>query len=313
MDNTENKRLIDNDMTVISVGGEEKDKRADVYLSAAMGLSRANMQKLMNSGFVKANDKTVKQNYKIRGNEIFEIEYRPPEPIEAEAENIPLDIIYEDHDMIVVNKKRGMVVHPAVGNFAGTLVNALLYCCKDLSGINGAIRPGIVHRLDKDTSGVMVVAKNDNAHIDLAAQIQEKKAVREYIAIVHGNVKEDKGTVQTLIGRDSKDRQKMAVVSKNGKEAITHYKVLERLKGYTLLSLRLETGRTHQIRVHMSHIGHPLVGDPKYMPRKHGFSIKGQALHSAKLELFALDGNKMTFCAELPEDMNKILKQLKER
>lgn len=313
MDNDQDKRINENDTTSITVNIEDKGQRADVYLSAAMSLSRANMQKLMNSGFVSIDGKTVKQNYKLRGNETFEIEYRPPETIAVEAENIPLDILYEDTDMIVINKKRGMVVHPAVGNYTGTLVNALMYHCKDLSGINGVIRPGIVHRLDKDTSGVMVVAKNDNAHIDLAAQIQEKRAIREYIAIVYGNVKDDEGTVQTLIGRDNKDRQKMAVVDKNGKDAVTHYKVLERIKGHTLLALRLETGRTHQIRVHMSHIGHPLVGDPKYMPRKNNFAIKGQALHSAKLELFSLNGEKMIFSAALPEDMGKILKQLKAR
>lgn len=301
------------DIKCLDVEPTMKGQRADVFLAQAMSLSRANMQKLMNTGLVSVDGKPVKQNYRLKGGEQFKIEYQPPKPLQAEAENIPLVILCEDKDMIVVNKVRGMVVHPAVGNYSGTLVNALLYHCHDLSGINGCIRPGIVHRLDKDTSGVMVVAKNDSSHIELASQIQSKTAIREYLAIVHGNIKEDEGRVETLIGRDPKDRQRMAVVEKNGREAITLYTVEERYGQYTLVRLKLMTGRTHQIRVHMAHIGNPIVGDPKYLPRKHGFAIKGQALHSQKLVLFDMAGEKKVFIAEMPEDMQKIIMKLKNQ
>lgn len=311
MGSTEKERLSE-DIKLIEALPEQKGQRADIVLSKALDISRSNMQKLMNSDCVMVSDKAVKQNYKIRGNEVFQIEYQPPQPLQVEPENIPIDIVYQDSDMIVVNKARGMVVHPAVGNYDGTLVNALLYHCHDLSGINGYIRPGIVHRLDKDTSGVMVVAKNDNAHVELAAQIQSKVAVREYLAVVHGVLKSDEGKIETLLGRDAKDRQKMAVVEKNGRNAITLYQVEERYKQHTLVKLQLLTGRTHQIRVHMAYIGHPVVGDPKYLPRKHGFSIKGQALHSHKLELFDMSGEKRTFIAQMPDDMTKIILKLKQ-
>lgn len=303
--------LVEENIKIVCVSLAEKDLRADVYLSQQLDISRSNMQKLMNNGLVLVNDKPIKQNYRIKGNEQFFIEYEPPKPLKVEAENIPLDIVYEDSDMIVINKARGMVVHPSPGHDDGTLVNALLFHCKDLSGINGVIRPGIVHRLDKDTTGVMVVAKNDNAHVDLASQIKNKTARRKYYAIVHGYVKQDEGKIETLIGRDLRDRQKMAVVEKNGREATTMYKVLEHFKEHTLLECELLTGRTHQIRVHMSYIGHPLVGDPKYMPRKHGFTISGQALHSHNLTLLSLAGESMSFEAEMPLDMAKMLVRLR--
>lgn len=303
--------LLEENIRKILVTQLEKDIRADIYLAQQLDISRSNMQKLMNNGLVLVKDKPIKQNYRIKGNETFFVEYEPPQPLKVEAEDIAIDIVYEDSDMIVVNKARGMVVHPAPGHDNGTLVNALLFHCKDLSGINGIIRPGIVHRLDKDTSGVMVVAKNDNAHVDLASQIKNKTATRKYFAIVHGYVKTDEGRIETLIGRDLKDRQKMAVVDKNGRESITLYKVVERFKEHTLVECKLLTGRTHQIRVHMSYIGHPLVGDPKYMTRKHGFTISGQALHSHKLSLTNLAGEKMSFDAPLPADMEKILIRLR--
>ena len=224
---------------------------------------------------------------------------------------LPLDIIYEDEDVIVVNKARGMVVHPAAGNYSGTLVNALLYHCKNLSGINGVIRPGIVHRLDKDTSGIMICAKNDAAHLSLSQQIQAKTARRTYLAVVRGNIKTDSGTIETQIARDKNDRKKMAVVKENGREAITDYEVVERFGKYTLVRCKLRTGRTHQIRVHMEYLGYPLVGDPKYSPLKTPFAIKGQALHSQTLEFtHPRTGERLTFEAPLPEDMQKIITRL---
>ena len=229
-----------------------------------------------------------------------------------QPENIPLDIIYEDDDVVVVNKARGMVVHPAAGNYSGTLVNALLYHCKNLSGINGVIRPGIVHRLDKDTSGIMICAKNDAAHISLSEQIQAKTAKRTYLAVVRGNVKTDSGVIETMIARDKNDRKKMAVVKEDGRIAITEYEVLERFGKYTIVRCKLRTGRTHQIRVHMEYLGYPLVGDPKYSPMKTPFSIQGQALHSQTLEFtHPRTGERMCFEAPLPEDMHKIVTRLR--
>jgi pseudouridine synthase, rluA family len=211
--------------------------------------------------------------------------------------------LYEDHDIIIVNKQRGMVVHPAVGNYSGTLVNALLYHCKDLSGINGEIRPGIVHRLDKDTSGVMMAAKNDAAHIGLAEQVKEHSAKRTYLALVQGNIVEEKGTIKAPIGRHPKDRMKMAVVFENSKDAVTHFNVVERFGHQTLVECNLETGRTHQIRVHFAHIGHPVVNDPFYGYRRMDFPIEGQALHSKSLDVkHPITGESMHFEAPLPDD-----------
>lgn len=291
---------------------EDIGKRADVFLASKLNLSRANIQKMMDADRITIGPKTVKANHKVKDGELFVIRYQEAIPLEVIAENIPLDILYEDQDVVVINKARGMVVHPAAGNYTGTLVNALLYHCKNLSGINGVIRPGIVHRLDKDTSGVMIVAKNDVAHTSLSEQIQSKSAKRTYLVVVRGNVKQDSGRIETLIGRDIKDRKKMAVVSKNGREAVTEYEVLERFGRFTILQCRLLTGRTHQIRVHLEYLGYPVVGDPKYSPQKTPFAINGQALHSYELTFkHPRTGEEMFFTAPIPEDMNKIITRLR--
>ena len=302
---------IEAGLETVTAEAEDAGTRADVFLAAKLGVSRSNMQKLLEDGRVKRGEKIIKANYKVRAGEMFVVDIPEPEPIEAVPENIPLDIIYEDDDVVVLNKARGMVVHPAPGNYTGTLVNALLYHCSNLSGINSAIRPGIVHRLDKDTSGIMIVAKNDAAHISLSQQIQSKTAVRTYLAVVRGNIKTDSGTIETQIARDKTDRKKMAVVKEGGRGAITDYEVLERFGKYTLVRCKLRTGRTHQIRVHMEYLGYPLVGDPKYSPMKTPFGIKGQALHSHTLEFtHPRTGERMKFEAPLPEDMHKIITRL---
>lgn len=302
---------IEAGLETVTAEAEDAGTRADVFLAAKLGVSRSNMQKLLEDGRVKRGEKIIKANYKVRAGEMFVVDIPEPEPIEAVPENIPLDIIYEDDDVVVLNKARGMVVHPAPGNYTGTLVNALLYHCSNLSGINSAIRPGIVHRLDKDTSGIMIVAKNDVAHISLSQQIQSKTAVRTYLAVVRGNIKTDSGTIETQIARDKTDRKKMAVVKEGGRDAITDYEVLERFGKYTIVRCKLRTGRTHQIRVHMEYLGYPLVGDPKYSPMKTPFGIKGQALHSHTLEFtHPRTGERMKFEAPLPEDMHKIITRL---
>lgn len=302
---------IEAGLETVTAEAEDAGTRADVFLAAKLGVSRSNMQKLLEDGRVKRGEKIIKANYKVRAGEMFVVDIPEPEPIEAVPENIPLDIIYEDDDVVVLNKARGMVVHPAPGNYTGTLVNALLYHCSNLSGINSAIRPGIVHRLDKDTSGIMIVAKNDAAHISLSQQIQSKTAVRTYLAVVRGNIKTDSGTIETQIARDKTDRKKMAVVKEGGRDAITDYEVLERFGKYTLVRCKLRTGRTHQIRVHLEYLGYPLVGDPKYSPMKTPFGIKGQALHSHTLEFtHPRTGERMKFEAPLPEDMHKIITRL---
>lgn len=302
---------IEAGLETVTAEAEDAGTRADVFLAAKLGVSRSNMQKLLEDGRVKRGEKIIKANYKVRAGEMFVVDIPEPEPIEAVPENIPLDIIYEDDDVVVLNKARGMVVHPAPGNYTGTLVNALLYHCSNLSGINSAIRPGIVHRLDKDTSGIMIVAKNDAAHISLSQQIQSKTAVRTYLAVVRGNIKTDSGTIETQIARDKTDRKKMAVVKEGGRDAITDYEVLERFGKYTLVRCKLRTGRTHQIRVHMEYLGYPLVGDPKYSPMKTPFAIKGQALHSHTLEFtHPRTGERIKFEAPLPEDMHKIITRL---
>ncbi len=294
----------------------DKDgERLDVFLvRQEPELSRAHIQKIIAAGDVLVDGKVRKANFKLKAGASVSFTMPEAAPIEVKPEDIPLDILYEDGDIIVVNKARGMVVHPAAGVSSGTLVNALLYHCHDLSGINGEIRPGIVHRLDKDTSGVMVAAKNDRAHLDLAEQISAKSAHRSYLAVVHGNIKEEAGIIKGDIGRHPTDRKRMAIVQDNGKPAVTHFKVLERFGDYTLVECRLETGRTHQIRVHMTSIGHPLVNDPKYGSRKTPFGIKGQALHSRQLTLkHPATGEEMTFEAPLPEDVEKILAALRNR
>jgi len=291
---------------------DHADERLDLFLVRRLpDLSRSYAQRLIADGQVTVDGTARKANYKLRGGEEIACTMPPAEEIEICAEDIPLDILYEDADIIVVNKARGMVVHPAAGIYTGTLVNALLWHCHDLSGINGALRPGIVHRLDKDTSGVMVAAKNDMAHHYLARQIRDKDARREYRAIVHGNIVPRAGVITGDIGRHPTDRKKMAIVRENGKPATTHFEVLERFGSYTYVSCRLETGRTHQIRVHMTSIGHPLVGDPKYTAKKNPFAIVGQALHSLSLSLtHPRTGTEMTFTAPLPADMEEILHTL---
>lgn len=293
---------------------DETGKRIDVYIAEYKdGLSRSRVQKLIEGGFVSINGKTVKSNYKLRKGDIIEVEIPDPEPLEIEAENIPLDIIYEDKDVVIVNKPQGMVVHPAAGHYSGTLVNALMYHCKDdLSGINGQTRPGIVHRIDKDTSGVLMIAKSDAAHNSLAQQLAVHSITRKYYAVVCGNIKEDGGTVDKPIGRSPKDRKKMAVVQ-GGRRAVTHYKVLERFGGkYTLIEAQLETGRTHQIRVHMASLGHPLLGDSVYGSEKQPFKLQGQALHAKVLGFKRpSDGRYVEFESPLPEYFEKLLTKLR--
>lgn len=297
------------------VSEENKGERIDVFLAREMkDLSRSNVQRLVEKGQVTVNDKVVKTNYKLKGSEQIVVNIPKPESLELMAEDIPLDVVYEDDDIIVINKARGMVVHPATGNYSGTLVNALLEHCNDLSGINGVARPGIVHRLDKDTSGVMIAAKTDRAHISLAEQIKEHTAHRRYLTLVHGNIKEEQGVIKGPIGRHPSDRKKMAVTFVNSKEAITKFRVLERFGAYTFVECRLLTGRTHQIRVHMAYIGHPVVGDPKYGPERGHFSIAGQALHSTELTIkHPVTEETMVFSAPLPEDMEQILTTLKKK
>ena len=305
-----------NNMEPVVFTAEEKGQRLDVFVVERFPeFSRSHVQKLIEQGNVLVDGTVRKANYKLRGGEAVQVTVPQAEPISVEPEDIPLDILYEDKDIIVVNKARGMVVHPASGVYTGTLVNALLFHCQDLSGINGEIRPGIVHRLDKDTSGVMVCAKNDTAHLDLAEQIRTKTAHRTYWAIVHGNIKEEAGIIKGDIGRHPTDRKKMAIVRENGKPAVTHFKVLERFGEYTLVECQLETGRTHQIRVHMTSIGHPLINDPKYGPKKSSpFAINGQALHSLQLTLtHPVTKEEMTFTAPLPTDMEKILTGLRNK
>ncbi|WP_312521128.1 RluA family pseudouridine synthase [Anaerospora sp.] len=297
----------------LQVAEAEENQRVDIYLAQHMGISRSHAQKIIAAGQVLVNKKIIKANYKVACNDNVEALLAEAQPAEIRPESIPLDVVYEDDHMIIINKPRGMVVHPAAGNYSGTLVNALLEHCQDLSGINGVIRPGIVHRLDKDTSGVMVVAKNDQSHLNLALQIKERHASRKYIAIVHGNIKEEQGVINAPIGRHPVDRKKMAVVFSNSKTAITHFRTIERFGNYTVVECKLQTGRTHQIRVHMAHIGHPVVGDPKYGPEKQHFTIAGQALHSAQLSLaHPVTGETMCFSAPLPADMEMILANLRK-
>ena len=288
-------------------------ERLDVFLARMdETLSRSRVQRLIADGHVLVDGKTPKASQRLSEGATVAVEMPEPEATDILPEKIPLDILYEDEDVIVVNKARGMVVHPAAGVSRGTLVNALLAHCKDLSGINGALRPGIVHRLDKDTSGVMIAAKNDAAHRSLAEQIQQKTAKRVYWAILTGNIAETEGVIHGAIGRNPKDRQKMAVVRENGKDATTKFRVLERFGAYTLAECRLMTGRTHQIRVHMAYIGHPVLGDPKYGAKKCPFSIEGQALHSKTLMFtHPRTGERMEFEAPLPEDMQIILDELR--
>ena len=291
----------------------EKDegKRLDVFLTEAMDISRSFATQLIADKHVHIGDKKVKPSYRMSRGDTVVVAWEAQEELRAVPQDIPLDIIYEDAHIIVINKPRGMVVHPAPGNPDGTLVNALLYHCQgELSGINGIIRPGIVHRLDKDTSGVMVAAKSDEAHRGLAAQIKAHTAHRTYWALVHGNIVEDKGVVEAPIGRHPKDRIKMAVTFKGGRDAITHFTVIKRYGDLTWVECKLETGRTHQIRVHMAYIHHPVVNDPLYGYKKDDFPIDGQALHSHALDLVhPITGEAMHFEAATPQDFLDCLKK----
>lgn len=304
----------------LTVLEHEGGTRIDVYLAAHTELSRSAVQKLLcEDEAVSVNGMAVPKNYKVSVGDCVDIEIPAPIPLETLPENIPLDIVYEDDDLIVVNKPKGMVVHPAPGNYTGTLVNALLYHCGDsLSGINGVIRPGIVHRIDRDTSGLLVVAKNDAAHISLAAQIKEHSVTRRYHAIVQGNLKEDTGTINAALARHPIDRKKMAVSAAEGaRHAVTHYTVLARYSGFTYCECRLETGRTHQIRVHMSYKGHPLLGDTVYggntssFAKKHADLLNGQCLHAKVLGFVHPRTNEyMEFVSDLPADFSSILQKL---
>lgn len=291
-------------------GGERIDK----YLSRLVtDSSRSAIQKLIESGSVKVNGSQVSKNYKVSADDEILMLQGELKTLDAEPENIPLDIVYEDSDLLVVNKPRGMVVHPAPGNYSGTLVNALLYHCKDsLSGINGVLRPGIVHRIDKDTSGLLIVAKNDKAHIGLAEQIKEHSFTREYNAVVCGHLKGYEGTVCAPIGRNPKDRKKMCVTENNSKNAVTHYKVINEYEGYSHVSLRLETGRTHQIRVHMAYIGHPVAGDFVYGNDKKSAYLNGQCLHAIKIGfVHPITNEYLEFNSELPDYFKEFLNRLK--
>lgn len=298
-------------MEVITSVVTDKDTgiRVDIYVARALDISRSYAGNLIKNGKVSMRDRILKANYRVAEGDEIVIEKDEAEDLTVEAENIPLDIVYEDKDIIIVNKARGMVVHPAAGNPNGTLVNALLWHCGgELSGINGVIRPGIVHRLDKDTSGLMVAAKTDTAHKSLAGQIKSHTARRTYVALVHGNIVEAKGRIDAPLGRHPKDRVKMAVNMKDGKDAITHFTVLERFGNYTLVQCRLETGRTHQIRVHMAYIGHPVVNDPLYGYKRDAFPIEGQALHSCALDLVhPITKQAMHFEAPWPNDFKAVV------
>lgn len=299
----------------IKINKENVGKRIDSFIPIVQkDISRSMVQKLIEQNDIKVNGKKTKHSYKLKLNDEIEIIIPEAKEIDLKAQDIPLDVIYEDNDIIVINKTKGMVVHPANGNPDGTLVNAVMNLCKDsLSGIGGEIRPGIVHRLDKDTSGAIIVAKNDKAHIALSEQLKNHEIKKTYLALVRGIIKENEATINMPIARSKKDRKKMDV-DKDGKEAITHFKVLERYKNkYTLLQINLETGRTHQIRVHLSHIGYPIIGDEVYSNGKNEWNVSGQCLHAWRLEFkHPITGKKISLEAEIPEYLKNIIKELEE-
>lgn len=292
---------------------QDENIRIDKYLSEREEeLSRSRIQSLIDEELIFVNGKKTKSNYKLKNEDIIDILESEDKELEAKPEKMDLNIVYEDNDVIVLNKPKGIVVHPAPGSTSGTLVNGLLYHCKDLSGINGVLRPGIVHRIDKDTTGLLIVAKNDKAHISLSEQLQSKSVSRKYYALVHGVIEHEFGTIDAPIGRDVKDRQKMAVTSTNSKNAITHFKVIERFKDYTLVECKLETGRTHQIRVHMQYINHPVVGDEKYSYKK-TMKVNGQLLHAHEITFVHPTTNeRVTLHAPLPSLFEDVLKELRE-
>lgn len=297
----------------LNVDEESKNIRLDVYLSYKLeDKSRSFVQNLIEEGCILVNNSIKKSNYKLRQDDTIKVTLPEPVLLDIKPENIPLDIVYEDSDVIVVNKPQGMVVHPAAGVYEGTLVNALMGHCTDLSSINGVTRPGIVHRIDKDTSGIIVVAKNDNAHNKLAEQLKDHSMTRRYVALVEGVIKKDEGIVDAPLARHPIERIKIAVI-KDGRRAVTHYRVCERYKNNTFIECRLETGRTHQIRVHMTHIGHPLVGDPVYGYSRQRFKLDGQMLHAKVLGfIHPTSGKYMEFEAALPDYFEKVLNILRK-
>ena len=299
-------------MRQIRLEAEEEavDERLDKYLGSVLpDQSRSWLQKLIKKGAVRVNGKAVKASCRLEAEDQIEIDLQEPEELPIPAEDIPLDILYEDADLLIVNKPKGMVVHPAAGHRTGTLVNAVLYHCRgQLSGINGVLRPGIVHRIDRDTTGALVVCKNDRAHVHVAEQLKEHTITRRYVAVVAGVLREDEGTVDAPIGRHPADRKRMAAGVKNGKRAVTHYRVLRRMKGHTLIECRLETGRTHQIRVHMASIHHPILGDTVYGASKDPYHLEGQALHARVLGLVhPVTGAYIEVEAPVPEYMQALL------
>ena len=292
---------------------EDSGVRVDRYLSDVSDLSRSRVQALVKDGLITVNGKPVKSSYAVCAGDIIEADVPEDQPMDLQPENIPLDILYEDEDVIVINKPKGMIVHPASGIYTGTLVNALLYHCKDLSGINGVIRPGIVHRIDKDTTGCIVACKNDFAHTAIAAQLESKTCRRDYLAVVMGNIVHDDGLIDAPIGRDPADRKKMKVTDKASREARTHFHVLKRFKNSTYVECRLDTGRTHQIRVHMKYINHPVMGDLKYGKPCRYMDTQGQVLHAHRLTFVHPRTNEtMVFEAPLPEYFENLLKILEE-
>ena len=288
--------------------------RVDVFVSEALKLTRSAAQKLLDDGRVTLAGRPVRKNYKLCEGDEFEVELPAPEAVDVLPEDIPLDIVYEDSDVIVVNKPKGLVVHPAAGHASGTLVNALLFHCHDLSGINGELRPGIVHRIDMDTSGLLIAAKNDFAHQALAAQLEDHTLARTYECIVCGKVKNDSGTVEAPIGRHPVDRKKMAVTEKHSRVAVTHYEVIARYPGYTHLRCKLETGRTHQIRVHMAYLGYPILGDTVYGHKKPELGMQTQCLHAKKLRfIHPRTGEPLELECPLPEDFQHVLHVLENK
>lgn len=302
-------------MNTLVVDEINKGKRLDSYISDNMDkISRSFAQKLIENQQVTINGKNEKASYKVCAGDNIQVDVPEAQGTKLKAQDIPVDVVYEDKDIIVVNKPKGMVVHPANGNPDGTLVNAILAMCKDsLSGIGGEIRPGIVHRLDKDTSGLLIIAKNNEAHVKMSKQIQDRLVTKKYIALIRGVVKDDEATIDMPIARSKVDRKKMAV-DKAGKQAVTHFKVIKRYRGYTLLEIKIDTGRTHQIRVHMAKIGYPVVGDMVYSNGKNEFGIEGQMLHAKSLEFsHPITGKKMHLEAPLPEYFTKVLEELDSR
>lgn len=306
--------MNDNELIILTTSAEDAGTRLDAYISAAIeDLSRNYAQQIIEDGCVCINGAVeTSKKRKVKAGEEIAVDFPQPKELEVKAEDIPLDIVYEDDDVIVVNKPRGMVVHPSPGNYDGTLVNAIMYHCGDsLSSINGVIRPGIVHRIDKDTSGLLMIAKNNRAHESLAAQLKDHSCTRVYTALVYDNIKEDEITINKPIGRDEKNRLRRAVGGSNMKDAVTHIKIEKRYGKYTLVTARLETGRTHQIRVHMSYIKHPLVGDTTYGPKKQSFNVDGQLLHAGVLGfVHPGTGEYMEFSSELPKYFTDVLAKL---